>query len=256
MDRLKAAASAILAISDAACVQQPRTVPVNLEHAQQVPAPNTMLGEACDGHDHTAGVHLYGDSLLGLAVSLDEITPDGMRPFASGAVPADFASQSLPRPVFLQGATTATCGGVALRSHLRQDYENPDRLFLDWVLEVAILPPAAGHLPADPYRTTGTIEVLSGHGSAQTRFAAGGRPLVARLSVAPGTGWRALQAARAAHAADAAVYPSYARPLPDELPGRTLGDAVNPASGVGDSSLLRLRDDRGAAGGIQPSTVR
>jgi len=184
--------------------------------AQQLAPSDSILGEACDGHDPSAGLRLSGHTLLVVRVDVSTLAGAGNEvPYARIAAPAGEGISQMARPAFSGHPGPEACGGTAVWTVVRR--EN-GVLYLDWRLEVAP-PGGSGTLPAEPWRITGRAPVDQ----------AFGHQMVARLTAAPGPVFVADQHRReAAEAAARHPYPMFAAPLPDERPYRTLDDVTNP----------------------------
>lgn len=213
----------------AACQQTVTVDTVAAAHAQFTMPDNSALGEACDGHHPTAGVKLAGASFLLVRADIQDVSDGTPRPWSKIAAPAYEGVTQLPRPVFTGEPGDARCGGTSIRTVVLR--EN-GVMYLDYAIEIAEPQGPASVRPVSPWRVQGRLPVDETRGTAGGRvgFTAFGRPFVAYLAATPGPVW-AVEKARLDFLADEAKHPTrrFATPLPDEMPGRTLRDAMRPA---------------------------
>lgn len=226
MRNLARAAALLAAMGASACSSDPEHVVLDGSHAQRMESGGSMLGEACDGHDHSASTRLSGRSYLYVGARLTQIGSEGWeKPHSSIVGPASRgAAQQIARPVFSGQPGKASCSGLALRTRVTR--ENGD-LFLDWRVEIGV----PGGDPAEPWRVSGRspIDEAQGTASALRSFHVAGTPMILRINATPGPVFAAERVARESLEAQARhPAPAFASPLPDERPGRTLEDVTNP----------------------------
>lgn len=223
------AAAALLATCLGACsgpVQQDITY--QGRHAQELAASNSMLGEACDGHDARHSLRLSGNTFLTADFDINRVIFGAEVPFAHIAGPVTKGTSQMAHPVFSGQHGPEACSGAAIRTIVRR--EN-GAVYVDWVLELASALPKDELRPADPWRVTGRTHVADdGYARDTVAFTAEGNPMIAHLRIAPGVAWITFQNKERSDAYEA-LHPSpqVASQLPDERPGRTLEDVTNPA---------------------------
>ena len=224
----KVAAALLTASTLAACSPPPAPIVYQGQHAQETMPSNTMLGEACDGHDYAHSLRMSGNTYLTADFTVTEVTGGMEVPYTRIASPVGKEDVQMVRPEFSGGYGPEACGGAAVRAVYR--WEN-DQAFVDWVLELAPAPSGYSRRPADPWRVRGRTPVpRTGYATGQVAFEIAGRPMIARVQFKPGRIWIEQQNEyRAKRLEELHPVPRVAAPLPDERPGRTLDDVTNPA---------------------------
>lgn len=219
-----ALAALLVTTAMAGCAPEPPVVlSYQARHVQRLAPSNSMLGEACDGHDHTAGVRLGGNTLLKVQADLMAIENGTEVPAGRINAPASEAVSQMVRPLFAKTDGAPSCGGLALRTVVRTEL---GIRYLEWQLEYAPAPGDGGG--TDPWMVSGRAMVDAERGIAgeTAPFEVDGRQLVARIWAAPGPAWVAEQ--RQAKAKLAVQPGRFGRAMPDERPGQTLKDVTNP----------------------------
>jgi hypothetical protein len=197
-------------------------------HAQELSPSNSMLGEACDGHDASDSVRLPGHTRFYVHADVFDLSGGTRRRAVLIAGPADEGLSQVAHPAFTGVPGQSSCGGHALRTFARR--EN-GALYLDWALELA--PPPGQPGATTPWEVSGRsrFDTATGTASGETAFVAFGTPMLVRIAASPGPVWVAEKRAELARAAIARhPYPSFAAPLPDERPGLTLDDVTRPGA--------------------------
>jgi hypothetical protein len=229
MRALPKVATALLAATTLTACSAPLPIVYPGSHAQETMPSNTMLGEACDGHDYADSIRLSGDTYLTADFKVSTISAMGAEvPYTAISSPVSKATSQMARPEFSGRSGPEACGGVAVRTVYRWENDKP---YVDWVLELAPRPDDAGKLPADPWRVRGRTPLpTSGYARDEVAFHMAGQSMIARLELKPGRVWIEQQNAwRAKRLEDMHPVPRVAAPLPDERPGLTLDDVTNPA---------------------------
>jgi hypothetical protein len=223
--RLRVTAAALLASTALCACTQTKVVDSFYpgRHAQELSASNSMLGEACDGHDASDSIRLPGHTRFYVHADVLDLSGGTRRRAVLIAGPADEGISQIAHPVFTGVPGPAACGGHALRTiALREN----GVLYLDWTLELAPPPGASG---TDPWEVQGRsrFNEASGTTSGETAFVAFGTPMLVRVTASPGPVWVEEKREELARAAAARhPYPTFATPLPDERPGLTLDDVT------------------------------
>jgi hypothetical protein len=197
--------------------------------AQRLDPTTSFIATACSGENPTSSQELRGHSLMYLSASIHTIVANSISmPYASIASPVDYADSRMTQIRF-EPSAMARCSGTSLQTKLVREL---GRVWLDYDLEIA---PDTLVGKTDPisnsWRFRGRIKVnpTTASGYSHQNFQAFGREFVVDLNVTPGPIWlKEIHDLRAKEASEKAESMSYGKPLPDEMPGRTLEDVMRP----------------------------
>lgn len=211
-----------------ACAAVPQTNHYDASPAQRVMPSNSMLGEACDGHDSSGSLRLSGHTYLTADFNVDAVVFGSQIPYGKISSPVTKGTSQMASPLFSGQPGPENCTGLAVRTTVRREGLN---VFMDWVMEIT---PKSGSdvRPSDPYRVVGRTAVPdNGYATDTVAFELDGKPMLVHLHLMPGTVWVAEQNEWHIKQMDVEnpMPGMAASPLPDELPGRTLYDVTNPA---------------------------
>ena len=196
--------------------QQSVVTTIDPVHAQSTESSNSIIGEACDGHDHFQGVKLSGNTRFVLTADIRDVSSGQPAPMMTLKAPIYEGISRLPAISYVPNH----CQGGALKT---EAYYEDGKLYVDYVVEVQ---PSGVNKPSIINNRI-LVNQDTGLGRDSYGFKIQNASYAINLSVAPGPLWDVEQNEKKIQQDEKDFENAgFAKPLPDERPGRTLQDVM------------------------------